>query len=126
MKVTTIFTFDKNIYQKKYEPSRTIPDDTLTVRQILERHTKGLPINSSVRVPIYDEDNDLPDYRTLDLAERQQYAELYKQELQDIQDIRIASEARKGENEALAGLLPDVPSKGAKGSEADAEPEAQV
>lgn len=70
-------------YEKNYSPSLTIPDQTLSIRQILERHSRGLPIEGW-REPIWDgEDNDLPDIRTLDLAERQELAHLYKQELEN-------------------------------------------
>jgi len=76
--------FDKN-YEKNYKPSMTIPDQTLSIRQILERHSHGLPIEGW-REPIWDgEDNDLPDIRTLDLAERQELAHLYEQELKQYQ-----------------------------------------
>lgn len=75
-------TFDKK-YEKNFGVSLTIPDQTLSIRQILERHSRGLPIEGW-RTPIWDgEDNDLPDIRTLDLAERQELAHLYAQELEN-------------------------------------------
>ena len=78
--------FEKN-YEHNYSPSMTIPDQTLSIRQILERHSRGLPIEGW-KVPIWDgEDNDLPDIRTLDLAERQELAHLYAQELQNYNNI---------------------------------------
>lgn len=76
--------FDKN-YQKFSMPSLTIPDQIMSIRTILERHARGLPIEG-VKVPIWDEQNDLPDWRTLDLAERQELAEHYKQEIQSIKN----------------------------------------
>lgn len=63
-------------------PSLTIPDQSMSVQDILDRFTRGLPIGGQ-RVPVYDELDDLPDIRTLDLAERQELSERYTQELAD-------------------------------------------
>lgn len=64
-------------------PSSTIPDQTMTMREILERYARGLPIEAG-KVPIYEGDEDyIPDPRTLDLAERQQLKEQFTQELAD-------------------------------------------
>ena len=52
----------------------------MDMRTMLERYAKGLPIGGGLNT-YYDEEDDLPDIRTLDLAERQQYAEMFKQEL---------------------------------------------
>jgi len=60
-------------------PSLTIPDQSMTVRDILERHSRGLTIESA-KVPIYEEEN-LPDIKNMDLADREQYAEYAKQEI---------------------------------------------
>lgn len=76
-------TFPKK-YERNYMPSLTIPDQTMSIRTILERHSRGLPIDG-VKVPIWDgEENDLPDWRRLDLAERQELAHLYTNEIKDI------------------------------------------
>lgn len=72
--------FAKN-YEKNDLPSLTIPDQTMSIRTILERYTRGLPINGFT--PLYDEEDDLPDPRTLDLAERQELAALYTQEIEN-------------------------------------------
>jgi len=52
------------------EPSQTIPDHNMTMREIVSRYTRGLPINT--KVPIYDgEEEYYPDPRSLDLTEIQ-------------------------------------------------------
>lgn len=80
-------SMNANQFAKKYEvnnlPSMTIPDQTMSVKTILERYTRGLPINGFE--PIYDEDDVLPDPRTLDLAERQELASSFKNEIQEIE-----------------------------------------
>jgi hypothetical protein len=64
-------------------PSLTIPDQNMSIRQIIDNYTRGLPVNSFN--PIYDgEDYDLPDPRTLDLVERHEMAERIKEEVASI------------------------------------------
>lgn len=75
--------FPKN-YETITTPSMTIPDQTMSMRTILERHSRGLPIDG-IKTPIWTgEDDDLPDWNRLDLAERQELAHLYKNEIEDI------------------------------------------
>jgi hypothetical protein len=74
----------KKIYEVNRKPSMTIPDQTMSIRTILDRHSRGLPIDG-IKTPIYEgEENDLPDWRRLDLAERQELAHLYKNEIETI------------------------------------------
>jgi len=68
-------------------PSETIPDQTLSIKEILERYARGLPLDA--RTPQWDEnanidDDFLPDPRILDLSERQELAESAKAELFEI------------------------------------------
>jgi hypothetical protein len=73
-------------YEINEDPSETVPDQSMSIRTILERYSRGLPI-SGERTPIWqqgDDYNDLPDPRTLDLAERQELAESIQQELKNI------------------------------------------
>jgi hypothetical protein len=65
------------------QPSLTVPDQTMSIREILQRYSRGLPIGGRLDV-YYDEEDDLPDPRTLDLAERQEIAENYNNEINEI------------------------------------------
>jgi hypothetical protein len=80
-------SFPKN-YKLFTMPSETIPDQTLTMRELLDRHSRGLPIN--VKTPIWDEESDIddimPDPRTLDISERQEFANSAKAELEGIKE----------------------------------------
>ena len=76
---------------RKYEvnnlPSETVPDQSMSIRTLLDRYSRGLPI-SGERTPIWqqgDDYNDMPDIRSLDLAERQEFAEIFQQELKSLQ-----------------------------------------
>jgi hypothetical protein len=65
-------------------PDMAIPDHNLTLRELVERYSRGLPIDG-MRTPIYDgEDEFIPDPRTLDLAEREQYAVYATEEIKKI------------------------------------------
>lgn len=69
--------------EKNGQPSLTIPDQALSMREILRRFANGMPLSVG-KVPIYDEENDLPDFSKMDLADREEYAEMYRQEIQEI------------------------------------------
>jgi len=80
-------SLNANSFEKKNRiftmPSMTVPDQTMSIRTILERHARGLPVGGRLD-EYYDEEDDLPDPRTLDLAERQELEELYKFEINEI------------------------------------------
>lgn len=82
-----------------FSASQTIPDQSMTIQQILDRHSRGLPIEGQ-KVSMWDGDNDslefddyLPDPATLDLAEKQALREAIREELQDLEQKRQASMA---------------------------------
>lgn len=78
-------------------PSMTIPDQTLSIREILDRYARGLPLEA--RTPIWDENPDIDDYiedpRRMDLSERQQLAEEAKRELDEIKQKMAAKPKKK-------------------------------
>lgn len=76
------------------KPSMTVPDQTMSMREILDRFARGLPLGG-MKTPIFDEDDDMPDMRTLDLAERQELSEMYAEELDGIRLTREKNEAEK-------------------------------
>lgn len=79
-------------YERNTMPSMTIPDQTMSLDEILKRYAKGLPLGgTTMKVPLYDEDDDMPDIRTLDLAERQELAEHYTRELNDLRNTPVSS-----------------------------------
>lgn len=75
----------RNRGESNYGPSMTIPDQTMSVAEIMQRYARGLPIEGA-KVPLYDEDNDMPDINRLDLAERQEMIQQAKDELADIKE----------------------------------------
>lgn len=80
-------SINANVFPKKYkiftQPSKTVPDQTMSIKTILERYARGLPVGGRLD-EYYDEEDTLPNPLTLDLAERQELAELYKNEINEI------------------------------------------
>lgn len=66
------------------KPSATVPDQTMSIREIMRRFASGLPI-SGEKVPMYDEENDLPDPRSLDLIDRQEWLEETRNDVAEMQ-----------------------------------------
>lgn len=65
---------------KSEKPSKTLPDQALTIRQILERHTRGQEINELFK-PLYEFETEaeelfdhLPDVEKMSTIQRAQYA----------------------------------------------------
>jgi len=99
-------------YEVNTDPSETIPDQTMSIRTLLDRYARGLPIGGS-KQPIWQDDdeyNDLPDPRTLDLAERQELAELAKSELRTLK------------SKYPKKTVPPLGGGGGNGAEGDAPP----
>jgi len=87
MKIRNILNAQEyNDAEKNFEPSQTIPDQALSVREILQRYANGLPLGGS-NEPIWEgEDGDGIDPRRLDLAERQELEIAARQELAEIEE----------------------------------------
>jgi len=70
-------------YEGHFSPSLTIPDQTLGIKEILQRYARGLPMDG--KVPIYEGDEgDGIDPRRLDLSERAELQQMYTEELNQI------------------------------------------
>lgn len=75
--------------------SLTIPDQTMSVQTLLERHSRGLNIGGS-RSPIYDgEDDFFPDLSKMDLVDRADFIQDKKDELEAIKERHKARERSK-------------------------------
>jgi len=69
MKINNPFNYSGPHMEENNKPSLTIPEQTMTVRQLIERHVRGLPLDGA-KIPIFNgEEDDMPDLRTLDLSE---------------------------------------------------------
>jgi hypothetical protein len=103
-KFNTILNYKEYKGQVNKQKSLTVPDQAMSIKTILDRFARGLPVEQFK--PIYDdnidEDSDyLPDPRTMDLADRQQFKEQILQEFETIRQQQAAIVGlTKTENEA--------------------------
>jgi hypothetical protein len=103
-KFNTILNYKEYKGQVNKQKSLTVPDQALSIKQILERYARGLPIEQFK--PIYeqniDEDSEfIPDPSTMDLADRQEFKEQILQEFETIRQQQTATVGlTKTENEA--------------------------
>lgn len=49
-------------------PSKTVPDQSLSPKQLLERFSRGLPLTGAYE-PVYNGDVELPDFNRMDISE---------------------------------------------------------
>lgn len=82
-KIVSMLNYSPSVGEVNNEPSMTVPDQAMSIQEMLERFARGLPVGGA-RAAFYDEENDLPDLRTLDLEERAQLAMSYQDELREL------------------------------------------
>lgn len=92
-------------------PSETQPDEVLTVREMLERHVRGLPVSGSEQgVYLPEEVGYIPDYRTLDLTEIDEYRKSYGEAIERYNNPEPATAATANTEERGKELsTPDTP-----------------
>lgn len=99
------------------EPSQTVPDQSMSVREIADRYARGLPI-AGVKVPVYHgEENDLPDFAHLDLAEQQELRERARQDVLDKQNDLRKQAAQKAAKKSAQEQSNAAPPSGAQAPE---------
>lgn len=80
------------------EPSLTIPDQCMTIPEILERYARGLPIGGQTE-GYFEEDPEFPDYRTLDLEERALLAIKYQTEIARLSNLKTEEDSKEVNSE---------------------------
>lgn len=86
--------------EKNDLPSMTIPDQTMSISTILKRYAQGLPVEGQ-KEPIFHGDEEyIPDIKTMDLADRQEYIENHLEKLNELK-ARYQAEKKKYNEEKL-------------------------
>lgn len=88
--------------ETSFRPSKTVPDQAMSIQEILRRYASGQPIGG-MKVPLYEGEDEFPDPNTMDLVDRQEYTEMVKNELKQINDQR--QETLRSKQSAL--ILPE-------------------
>ena len=80
--------------QVNNEPSKTVPDQSMTLRELLVRYAKGLPLEGQ-KNPIWEGEEGFDiDTQKLDLAEIEELKQKAEEELKDIGE-RIKEEVKE-------------------------------
>lgn len=102
--------------ERSTKPSLTQPDQTMTVREILDRYAKGRPI-SGAKVPVYHTEEDEimgltpTEIAKMDLSERQVLADQVADALVDLK-LKLQAEAKtKKERDYLEKIDKEVKSR---------------
>lgn len=92
------------------DPSLTLPDQEISIKEIYDRHRKGLPIEGNLN-PIY-EDSDGINPLTMDLVDIQNYKrelEHMKKEYEEFREKQKQSYKQRFEEEATKEAEESVP-----------------
>lgn len=79
-------------YKSGSIPSLTVPDETLTVKQIMQKHVRGQRIaEEMMKTPVFDDQadfdsHDLSKVEGMDLFEREELMEANKQKIADLKE----------------------------------------
>lgn len=100
--------------------SKTIPSRSMSVREIMDRYAKGLPMDSkAVKVPLYHGDADEisgRDPRSFDLVEQKEIMdeklEKLKADIEEQNKDRSKKQVEKLKNAAVAEYLKSLEAKG--------------
>jgi hypothetical protein len=82
-KFIDLFNYEEFKGEINNEPSQTIPDETYSIREILQRFSRGL--TTTTKTGFYDEEDYHPDITKMDLVDREEYIENVKIQLHDLQ-----------------------------------------
>lgn len=77
--------FESDYFVSKL-PSLTVPDQALSIREILDRFSRGLPSAPPLKA-IYDEDDTYPDTRSMDLTEIDDLRQSVSEDMADMEAI---------------------------------------
>lgn len=96
-KVISMLNATESKGQVNNEPSLTVPDQSMTLKELLVRYAKGLPL-ADAKTPIWEGEEGFDvDPKRLDLAEVEELAEKAREELKAINE-RVKEEIHKKRN----------------------------
>lgn len=111
--ITTKFNY---VYENYGEintmPSATIPEDSMSLRDMLDRYARGIPLPESRLQPYYNDKEVLPNINNMDLADLQtlrENATLQTQQLENELKEEIATR-KKAPAPKSSETVPPVPS----------------
>ena len=86
--------------ERNNQPSATVPDQAMSVREILVRFANGLGFDSG-KVPVWNSPDEIPDnFQHLDLADQRAYLEMNKRNIERIQTEMQIKEQQEQQQQA--------------------------
>lgn len=61
--------FFPDYYETNYQPSETVPNQSLSLKTLLDRYARGLPLSGNASEPAYYGDEEMPDLNRMDISE---------------------------------------------------------
>lgn len=88
-------------------PGKTIPEQSMSLREILKRFASGVPVGGQ-KVPLYEgEDLDAPDFSRMDAVDKAQLQKELKHELSSLKGKINQAQAEEIANKKAQRLLAD-------------------
>lgn len=128
MKIPKRYDASKTFEPVSKLPSLTVPDETLSVRQILEKHMRGQKIKEQLyRTPVFNdtEDFDSPDMekvKTMDLTEKEELKNNLSYQISELESKKSEIEARRKQKKQA----PDKPKDDKGTAKDDGKPEPKT
>lgn len=77
-------------------PSQTIPDQTMSMRELLERHTRGMDLGGIAKEGLFEDEENDPQHginpKTLDLADIEQMKRENAERIKNLQEDKATQE----------------------------------
>lgn len=90
-------------YETNGKPSMTVPNQAMTVRELIIRFASGIPLDAG-KVPIYEGELDLPDLDKMDLIEREAYYKELRQQRDEV-ELRVKNARIKREEMKMEEVI---------------------
>lgn len=96
-KVHTSMNYEPKKGKTFSQPSQTIPDMTMSMRDIIDRHAKGMPMEIGKSPIFHEEETEQKgiNYKTLDLAEIEIIAKEHKENMDNLWNQYEAEDSDK-------------------------------
>lgn len=99
--------YDKKDNEQIKEPSKTVPGQSMTILEMVQRHRKGLPIDESTGA-LYQGEEDLPDISNMDLIDRQAYIDSVADALVEVKERLKEAHKSKADKELIDKVEAEV------------------
>lgn len=83
------------------QPSKTVPDQTMSIKEILYKYAHGLPLESE-KVPIYNGEDEFPDFKRMDISEQHEYLKRNQELINDYNRKKAAAEKKQADEKMEA------------------------